>query len=101
MINSSSNSSSCSIRGCCVSIIVGSIPHRSVYSYQAKIKKESEEEQENFLQEISRFNSDFSLRGNRETVFESPTHTEILNLEREVDSLYKGHKRLFIVLLSQ
>ncbi|XP_044229614.1 coiled-coil domain-containing protein 172 isoform X1 [Thunnus albacares] len=55
----------------------------------AKIKKESEEEQENFLQEISRFNSDFSLRGNRETVFESPTHTEILNLEREVESLYK------------
>ncbi|XP_067466743.1 coiled-coil domain-containing protein 172 isoform X2 [Thunnus thynnus] len=55
----------------------------------AEIKKESKEEQENFLQEISRFNSDFSLRGNRETVFESQTHTEILNLEKEVESLYK------------
>ncbi|GAA6231962.1 coiled-coil domain-containing protein 172 [Lates japonicus] len=55
----------------------------------AKIKKESKEEEESFLQEISRFNSDFSLRGNRETVFESQTHTEILDLEREVESLYK------------
>ncbi|XP_008279233.1 coiled-coil domain-containing protein 172 [Stegastes partitus] len=55
----------------------------------AKIKRESKEEEENFLQEISRFNSDFSLRGNRETVFESQTHTELLDLEREVESLYK------------
>ncbi|XP_044069701.1 coiled-coil domain-containing protein 172 isoform X2 [Siniperca chuatsi] len=55
----------------------------------AKIKRESKEEEENFLQEISRFNSDFSLRGNREIVFESQTHTEILDLEREVESLYK------------
>ncbi|KAM7385230.1 hypothetical protein PAMP_001324 [Pampus punctatissimus] len=55
----------------------------------AKIKRESKEEQENFLQEISRFNSDFSLRGNRETVFESQAHAEILNLEKEVESLYK------------
>ncbi|XP_028983563.1 coiled-coil domain-containing protein 172 isoform X2 [Betta splendens] len=55
----------------------------------AKIKKESKDEEENFLQEISRFNSDFSLRGNRETVFESQTHTEILDLEREMEALYK------------
>ncbi|XP_040906304.1 coiled-coil domain-containing protein 172 [Toxotes jaculatrix] len=55
----------------------------------AKIKRESKGEEESFLQEISRFNSDFSLRGNRETVFESQTHTEILDLEREVESLYK------------
>ncbi|XP_071336092.1 coiled-coil domain-containing protein 172 isoform X1 [Trachinotus anak] len=55
----------------------------------AKNKRESKEEEESFLQEISRFNSDFSLRGNRETVFESQTHTEILDLEREVESLYK------------
>ncbi|XP_045921125.1 coiled-coil domain-containing protein 172 isoform X1 [Micropterus dolomieu] len=55
----------------------------------AKIKRESKEEEENFLQEISRFNSDFSLRGNREIVFESQTHAEILDLEREVESLYK------------
>ncbi|XP_022061603.1 coiled-coil domain-containing protein 172 [Acanthochromis polyacanthus] len=55
----------------------------------AKIKRESKEEEENFLQEISRFNRDFSLRGNRETVFESQTHTELVDLEREVESLYK------------
>ncbi|XP_039995164.1 coiled-coil domain-containing protein 172 isoform X2 [Xiphias gladius] len=55
----------------------------------ARIKRESKEEEESFLQEISRFNSDFSLRGNRETVFESQTHTEILDLQREVESLYK------------
>lgn len=45
-----------------------------------------------FLQEISRFNSDFSLRGNREMLHESQTHTETLDLEREVDALYKGHE---------
>ncbi|XP_060942662.1 coiled-coil domain-containing protein 172 [Limanda limanda] len=55
----------------------------------AKIKKESKEEEESFLQEISRFNSDFSLPGNRETVFKSQTHTEILDLEGDVESLYK------------
>ncbi|KAM7408287.1 hypothetical protein PAMA_002141 [Pampus argenteus] len=51
--------------------------------YLAKIKRQSRKEQENFLQEISRFNSDFSLQGNRETVFKSQAHAEILNLERE------------------
>ncbi|XP_073337692.1 coiled-coil domain-containing protein 172 [Pagrus major] len=55
----------------------------------AKIKKESKEEEENFLQEISKFNSDFSLRGNRETVFKSQTHTELLDLETEVESLHE------------
>ncbi|TKS85975.1 Coiled-coil domain-containing protein 172 [Collichthys lucidus] len=55
----------------------------------AKIKKESKEEEKNFLQEISRFNSDFSLQGNREIVFESQARAEILDLEREVESLYK------------
>ncbi|AWP14676.1 putative coiled-coil domain-containing protein 172 isoform 2 [Scophthalmus maximus] len=55
----------------------------------AKIKKESKEEEERFLQEISRFNSDFSLRGNRDAVFQSQTHTEILDLQRDVESLYK------------
>ncbi|XP_070833094.1 coiled-coil domain-containing protein 172 [Chaetodon trifascialis] len=56
---------------------------------RAKIKRKSKEEEEKFLEEISRFNSDFSLRGNREMVFESQTHTEILELEREVESLHK------------
>ncbi|XP_075960256.1 coiled-coil domain-containing protein 172-like [Anarhichas minor] len=54
-----------------------------------KIKRQSEEEEENFLQEISRFNGDFSLCGNRDVVFESQTHTESLDLEREVESLHK------------
>ncbi|XP_078478710.1 coiled-coil domain-containing protein 172-like, partial [Lampetra planeri] len=55
----------------------------------AKIKRQSKEEEENFLQEISRFNRDFSLRGNREPVFTSQTHTENQNLEKDVESLYK------------
>ncbi|XP_031171811.1 coiled-coil domain-containing protein 172 isoform X2 [Sander lucioperca] len=55
----------------------------------AKIKWESKEEKENFFQEISRFNSDFSLRGSRDVVFESQTHTELLDLEREVEALYR------------
>ncbi|XP_028279816.1 coiled-coil domain-containing protein 172 [Parambassis ranga] len=55
----------------------------------AKIKKESKEDEENFLQEITKFNSDFSLKGNRETLFQSQTHTELLDLEREAESLYK------------
>nr|XP_046257578.1 coiled-coil domain-containing protein 172 isoform X1 [Scatophagus argus] len=55
----------------------------------AKMKRESKEEEKNFLEEISRFNSDFSLQGNRDILFESQTHTEILDLEREVEVLYK------------
>ncbi|XP_035519731.1 coiled-coil domain-containing protein 172 [Morone saxatilis] len=55
----------------------------------AKIKRQSKEEEETFLQEISRFNSDFSLRGNREIVYQGQTHTEILDLQKEVESLYK------------
>ncbi|XP_029305040.1 coiled-coil domain-containing protein 172 isoform X2 [Cottoperca gobio] len=55
----------------------------------AKIKWDSKEEEQNFLQDISRFNSDFSLRGNRDAMFESQTHSEILDREREVESLYK------------
>lgn len=40
------------------------------------------------------FNSDFSLCGNRSIVFQSQTHAEILDLQREVESLYKGRKTL-------
>ncbi|KAM6915901.1 coiled-coil domain-containing protein 172-like [Xenentodon cancila] len=58
----------------------------------AKIRRESKEEEENFLQEISRFNSDFSLRGNRATLFESQTQTQLLALEREVEALHKEMK---------
>uniref|UniRef100_A0A3B4XDU0 Coiled-coil domain-containing protein 172 n=1 Tax=Seriola lalandi dorsalis TaxID=1841481 RepID=A0A3B4XDU0_SERLL len=64
--------------------------------WERLVKRESKEEEEIFLQEISRFNSDFSLRGNRETVFESQTHTEILDLEREVESLYKLDRQLSV-----
>ncbi|XP_042357620.1 LOW QUALITY PROTEIN: coiled-coil domain-containing protein 172 [Plectropomus leopardus] len=63
--------------------------NRQLRERLAKIKWESKEEEKNFLQEISKFNSDFSLRENRDVVFESQTHTEILDLEREVDSLHK------------
>ncbi|XP_068424003.1 coiled-coil domain-containing protein 172 [Clinocottus analis] len=55
----------------------------------AKIKSESKEEEEKFLQEISRFNSDFGLRANRDVAFESQTRTEILDLEREVEASHK------------
>ncbi|KAM3862924.1 coiled-coil domain-containing protein 172-like [Diretmus argenteus] len=52
-----------------------------------KIKKESKQEEEKFLQEIMRFNSHFSLHGNR--VFDSQTQSKTLDLDREVESLYK------------
>ncbi|XP_037322146.1 coiled-coil domain-containing protein 172 [Pungitius pungitius] len=55
----------------------------------AHIKRERKEEEETFLREISMFNSDFSLCGNRSIVFQSQTHTEILDLQTEVESLYK------------
>uniref|UniRef100_A0AAQ4QIJ2 Coiled-coil domain-containing protein 172 n=1 Tax=Gasterosteus aculeatus aculeatus TaxID=481459 RepID=A0AAQ4QIJ2_GASAC len=54
-----------------------------------QIKQECKEEEQNFLREISMFNSDFSLCGNRSIVFQSQTHAEILDLQREVESLYK------------
>lgn len=46
--------------------------------------------QEKFLEEIRRFNSSFSLGGNREAMSESQATAEILNLQKEVDSIYKG-----------
>lgn len=55
----------------------------------------AKEEEENFLQEISRFNSDFSLKANRETVFKSQTHTVLLDLEKEVELIHKGCKTLY------
>lgn len=57
-------------------------------------------ERDDFLQDISRFNCDFSLRGNKEPLFKSPVYTEILNLEKELESLHKGYKALFTALLS-
>ncbi|KAJ4948290.1 hypothetical protein JOQ06_019826 [Pogonophryne albipinna] len=53
----------------------------------AKIKWECKEEEKNFLEEISRFNGDFSLCGNRGVVSEKQTHTERLNLQREEDAV--------------
>ncbi|XP_034408362.1 coiled-coil domain-containing protein 172 [Cyclopterus lumpus] len=55
----------------------------------AKIKWEWKEEEENFLQEISKFNGEFSLCANRGVVFQSQAHTEVLDLQREVESLHK------------
>ncbi|XP_014830428.1 PREDICTED: coiled-coil domain-containing protein 172 isoform X2 [Poecilia mexicana] len=55
----------------------------------ARIKKESKEEEQQFLQEITKFNTDFSLAGNSAAVLESQTHAEILALHREVEALLK------------
>ncbi|KAK0137254.1 Coiled-coil domain-containing protein 172 [Merluccius polli] len=54
-----------------------------------QIRTEATEEQEKFLEEIRRFNSSFSLGGNREAKSGSRTQAEILNLQKEVDSIYK------------
>ncbi|XP_024916855.1 coiled-coil domain-containing protein 172 isoform X2 [Cynoglossus semilaevis] len=54
-----------------------------------KIKTESKEEEKSFFQEISRFNSDFSLQQNRETDIERQTRSEMLELEQEEESLNK------------
>ncbi|XP_028325117.1 coiled-coil domain-containing protein 172 isoform X2 [Gouania willdenowi] len=54
-----------------------------------KIKRDSKEEKERFLQEITRFNSDFSLQGKYKAVFQSRTHAELQEAERAVDSLHK------------
>ncbi|CAJ1066803.1 coiled-coil domain-containing protein 172 [Xyrichtys novacula] len=59
-----------------------------------KIKKESTEEREKFLQEITKFNCDFSLGQNREMEFESQTRAEILNLEREIESIHKEMEQM-------
>ncbi|XP_012728238.1 coiled-coil domain-containing protein 172 isoform X2 [Fundulus heteroclitus] len=55
----------------------------------AKIKQQSKEEEQQFLEEMMRFNSDFSLPDNRAAVFESQTHAEILALQRDVEALHK------------
>ncbi|KAK1905108.1 Coiled-coil domain containing protein 172 [Dissostichus eleginoides] len=53
----------------------------------AKIKWECKVEEKNFLEEISRFNGDFSLCKNKAVVSEKQTNTEMLNLQREEDAL--------------
>lgn len=67
-----------------------------LFSCQAKIKKESKEEEHQFLQAITKFNTDFSLTGNSAAVLESQTHAEILALRREAETLLKGHKNCFV-----
>ncbi|XP_059929006.1 coiled-coil domain-containing protein 172 isoform X1 [Gadus macrocephalus] len=54
-----------------------------------RIRTEASEEQEQFLEEIGRFNNCFSLVGNRESVTESQAQAEILQLQGEVDSIHK------------
>ncbi|XP_061913960.1 coiled-coil domain-containing protein 172 isoform X2 [Entelurus aequoreus] len=54
-----------------------------------KIRAEFQDEESVFLQEVFTFNSDFSLGGSRETVLTSQTHTEVLNLDRQVDLFHK------------
>ncbi|XP_024152470.1 coiled-coil domain-containing protein 172 isoform X1 [Oryzias melastigma] len=55
----------------------------------AKIRRESKEEEEHFLQEISGFNRDFSLQGNKVTLLESQTRSELQLLQREEEALHK------------
>lgn len=64
------------------------------FSYQAKIKKQFKAEEERFWQEITVFNTGYSLGGNTDSVVESQTHTEILDLDKEVESINKGQKLL-------
>ncbi|XP_056147382.1 coiled-coil domain-containing protein 172 [Lampris incognitus] len=52
-----------------------------------KIKRDLKGEEEKFLQEITKFNSDFSLCGNREAGFDSQIHSEMADLHGKVDSL--------------
>ncbi|XP_024152474.1 coiled-coil domain-containing protein 172 isoform X5 [Oryzias melastigma] len=56
---------------------------------KAKIRRESKEEEEHFLQEISGFNRDFSLQGNKVTLLESQTRSELQLLQREEEALHK------------
>ncbi|XP_041646047.1 coiled-coil domain-containing protein 172 isoform X2 [Cheilinus undulatus] len=60
----------------------------------AKIKRESTEEKETFLQEISRFNSEFSLTRNREIESKNQTTSEILDLERKVELLHQEMEQM-------
>ncbi|XP_068597798.1 coiled-coil domain-containing protein 172 [Brachionichthys hirsutus] len=53
----------------------------------ASIKSERQEEGERFSGEVSSFNRDFSLRGNTELVFQNQIHTDLLDLDREAESL--------------
>ncbi|XP_076014882.1 coiled-coil domain-containing protein 172-like [Genypterus blacodes] len=53
------------------------------------IKRKSKDEEEDFYQEISRFNSEFSLRWSGDSRSMSQTHTEILDLEKKAQMLYK------------
>ncbi|CAL8254277.1 unnamed protein product [Lota lota] len=54
-----------------------------------QIRTKASEEQEQFLEEIRRFNCSFSLVGNRESVSGSQAQAEILHLQKDVDSIYK------------
>ncbi|XP_037127756.1 coiled-coil domain-containing protein 172 [Syngnathus acus] len=55
----------------------------------ARMMAAFKDEEREFLREISSFNCDFSFHVSRETTCQ--THTEVLKLDLEVDSLYKGH----------
>ncbi|TWW78458.1 coiled-coil domain-containing protein 172 isoform X1 [Takifugu flavidus] len=61
---------------------------RHLCEHLAKIKKQSKDEETQFLQEISRFNSEFSLLGDKEAGFPNRTQTAIQELEREEESIH-------------
>nr|XP_015800527.2 coiled-coil domain-containing protein 172 [Nothobranchius furzeri] len=54
-----------------------------------KIRKTSKEEEEMFRQEISRFNSDFSLQRSRAPGPENQLESDLLRLDQEVEALHK------------
>uniref|UniRef100_A0A674MTY1 Coiled-coil domain-containing protein 172 n=1 Tax=Takifugu rubripes TaxID=31033 RepID=A0A674MTY1_TAKRU len=61
---------------------------RHLCEHLAKIKKQSKDEETQFLQEISRFNNKFSLLGDKEAGFPNRTQTAIQELEREEESIH-------------
>lgn len=57
---------------------------------QAKLKMESNKVEEDFVEEISRFNCNFSLEGSEEEQNGRRKQTETVELVREVEMLQKG-----------
>lgn len=57
---------------------------------QAKLKMESNKVEEDFVEEISRFNCNFSLGGSEEEQNGRRKQTETVELVREVEMLQKG-----------
>lgn len=77
-----------------LSIVSEYFPFSRHFLFQAKIKKQYKEEETKFFQEISRFNTEFSLLGEEDGDFQILLQTMNQDLEKEVESLRAGHKGL-------